>query len=65
LDDVQSNVCIHHSQPSIGSVTAVCRQKPQKENSAGKFGWGTIQPLLKVKVKAGAGLIDCCCGVDG
>jgi hypothetical protein len=37
----------------------------QKENSAGKFGWGTIQPLLKVKVKAGAGLIDCCCGVDG
>jgi hypothetical protein len=39
---------------SRSSRSIVCRQKPQKENSGGKFGWGKIQPLLK----AGAGLID-------
>jgi hypothetical protein len=41
------------------SRSIVCRQKPQKENSAGNFGcsWGKIQPLLK-GLKAGAGLID-------
>jgi hypothetical protein len=45
-----------HSEPDRLSLSRsiVCRQKPQKENSGGKFGWGKIQPLLK----AGAGLID-------
>jgi hypothetical protein len=36
------------------SRSIVFSQKPQQENSAGKFGWGKIQPVLK----AGAGLID-------
>jgi hypothetical protein len=46
---------VTHSQPSsIDFSTAsvaqstrlrVCSQKPQKENSAGRFGWGTIEPL--------------------